>query len=229
MTGISVIIPVLRDDEALARLLTRLASMDISEVIIADAEPREHLPANLTSPDLSITHISTQKGRGPQIKAGIDKAKHPYIWVLHADTLPDPKSPEAIQTILSHPQNSLSIFTLTFDRPTPLLRVFSWFARWESPLSTFGDQGYAFRRSDYQSLDISLENLPLLEDVVLRRTLKQKGRIKRSPLKIITSARRFEKYGVLKTQWLNCLILWRFWRGETASTLYDIYYGQHLD
>jgi len=195
VTGISVIIPVLRDDEALARLLTRLASMDISDIIIADAEIRDHLPLNLIPIGLSATHISTQKGRGPQIKAGIDKAKHPYIWVLHADTLPDPKSPEAIQTILSHPQISLSIFTLTFDRPTPLLRVFSWFARWESPLSTFGDQ----------------------------------GRIKRSPLKIITSARRFEKYGVLKTQWLNCLILWRFWRGETASTLYDIYYGQHLD
>jgi len=228
VTGVSVIIPVLKDDAALARLLSRLSLMSPSQIIIADAQNRAHLPAQIIPETLCVDHISTKRGRGPQIKAGIDAAHHNTLWVLHADSLPDKGALKVIQNALANPTISLTSFTLKFDSPRLALRLFAWFARWDSPVSTFGDQGYAFRKSDYDALNLNLDNYPLMEDVVLRSALKKRGHIKRSPLTIKTSARRFEKYGVMKTQWLNLQMLWRFWRGENAQKLYDIYYGANF-
>lgn len=224
MTKISVVIPTFQDDIALADLLKSLAAMDVADVIVSDGEKRKALPKHVIPNDLSLTHIQSDKGRGPQIKTGIYLAISPIIWVLHADNIPDKTAPLAISDTLRNPNISLLTFTLAFDKNSRLLKLFAWFARWDSTVSTFGDQGFAFRRADYETVDLNLDNYPLLEDVALRAALKTKGRVKRSPLKIMTSARRFEKRGIWRTQFLNLSILWRYYCGHPPTTLYKHYY-----
>lgn len=220
--SVSVVIPVFKDDAALVKLLKTLSGMNPNEIVIADAEDRTTLPQSLQS--ISVKHVRAEQGRGPQIAAGMAAATHPLIWVLHADVHPPRQGIKTITEAFQDPTLFLLTFTLRFDRPSVWLSLFAWLARWDSAVSTFGDQGFAFRKSDYEELGLDLNAYPLMEDVALRRALKKRGKTRRSPLKIITSARRFETHGPLKTQGLNLCLLIRYFLGASPDALYERYY-----
>jgi len=229
-SSISVIIPVYKDDMTLAALLQNLRDMDVAEIIIADGEDRANTPPYIDavlSKDIiaKLTWIAAApKGRGSQIHVGITCAASDYICVLHADSRLDARASNAIRTTLAKSLTSLGTFTLKFDTNSLALSIFAWISRADSALTTFGDQGFFFRRADYAGLDLDLSQYPLLEDVALRHAFKGLGRVTRSPVPIVTSARRFAKRGVWATQIFNTQILWRYMRGESPSSLYSAYY-----
>ena len=250
--SLAVIIPLYKDWQALERLLPQLTPLAIHEIIISVApssgqddnlvqNPKalidRFLPQNPAlaraypariSPKIKL--LTAPKGRGAQIDAGIKAAKSDFIWVLHADSLIHIQSAQSIRDNLAQPSISLGCFTLKFSPSDNIsqrlsLGLFAYFSRFDSPLTTFGDQGFFFRRADYTRLKCDLNHYPLLEDVALRRALKDLGAVKRSPIALTTSSRRFMKRGIWKTQYFNLRILWRYWRGESPKQLYQDYYG----
>ncbi|MEP1230241.1 MAG: glycosyltransferase family 2 protein [Litorimonas sp.] len=228
--SISVIIPTYKDDRTLAALLQNLHDMDVTEIIIADGEARPELPPNLRaqvsqSLQAKTTWIAAApKGRGSQIHTGINYARSDYIWILHADSRLGKTAPNAIRSLLANTRHSLGTFTLKFDSPDRALSLFAWVSRIDCRLTTFGDQGFFFRRKDYIKLGLDLTPYPLLEDVALRSALKTIGRIKRARVPIVTSARRFKRQGIWATQIFNARILWRYMRGDNPTALYQDYY-----
>ena len=78
----------------------------------------------------------------------------------------------------------------------------------------------------WHELHSDLENAPILEDVILRRTLQSIGTIKKSPLKIGSLPRRFERRGLWRTQIRNASILLRWAYGVTPDVLYHSYYSE---
>ncbi len=225
MRGISIVIPVLRDDAALRRLIQTLGSLDVAEIIIADAENKSKTrPISDLTKSRNVKWITAPKGRGAQIAEGIATATQPLVWVLHADSQPARGSAAEIRRLLRDPWTSLACFPLTFRHRSKSLKLFAAISRAETALTTFGDQGFAFRREDYLRLDIDLAKFPLLEDIALRAALKRLGKVRKSKLKLSTSARRFERLGVWKTQYRNAGILYSYWRGASPTALYARYY-----
>ena len=223
------------NDKTKDKIIDKTNDKIIDEIIIVDGQARRDMPAHLAlslpqSLRAKLTWLAAApKGRGTQIQAGILRAKADYIWVLHADSQLDKAAPHEIRRILAHPKISLGTFTLKFNmngikKGLGALSLFAWVSRMDSALTTFGDQGFFFRRADYAKLGLDLAQYPLLEDVALRRGLKSLGRIRRSAVPITTSARRFAKRGVWKTQIYNMQILWRYMRGESPVILYQDYY-----
>lgn len=210
--GISVVIPTYRDDAAQI-IISDAELRPVSQNILHHAAP--HKPLYLNAP----------KGRGAQIAKAIKACTHPYIWILHADSLPHEDSVPAIQHLLSSRQTALGCFPITFSQDSIWLKLFSFVSRFDSCFTTFGDQGYVFRRSDFEALELDLNAYPLLEDVALRRALITRGVVRKSHLKITTSARRFEKLGCLRTQFYNFGIIIRHALGENPRKLYERYYG----
>ncbi len=233
--SIAVIIPVYKDDTTLTALLQNLRNLDVAEIIIADGEARQHMPQSLQLQICDnirsklIWLAATPKGRGPQIQAGIERAQSDYILILHADSHLDSNAAHAIRSNLAKRHISLGTFTLKFDTKRRVFSLFAWISRIDSTLTTFGDQGFFFRRKDYKALDLDLRLFPLLEDVALRRAFKQTGRITRSRIIIMTSTRRFMQRGIWATQLFNAQILWRYMRGQTPATLYRAYYQTPID
>jgi len=227
---VSLIIPVRNDDAALSQLLRTLDRIDVFEIIIIDSTYRTEPPIYLLqNTHLPLRWFSCEKGRGRQIDFGLKQARGEFIWILHADSLPAPDSVDHIRTLLSHPKTAMGCFSIRFAQnrkqtPSLALNLFAQFARLETRFTTFGDQGFFFRRSDYQDLDIDLRQYPLLEDVALRQAFKTLGHIRKSPLLLITSARRFETYGVWHTQLKNTLLILRYILGENPEKLYGQYY-----
>ena len=224
MTGVSVVIPIYRDDAELAGLLHSLKALSIDEIIVVDGERRARPPQFTADTAQTFIWHTAEHGRGAQIAAGISKAAQPNIWVLHADCRPAPRSLLEINALLENPKTSLACFPLAFRKRSISLSIFALMSHIDSALTTFGDQGFAFRKSDYESLDLTLFDYPLLEDVALRRALRRLGRVRKASIKLPTSARRFARLGVWRTQIRNIGILVRYWRGLSPKTLHAQYY-----
>lgn len=226
---VSVIIPTYKDDGALTLLLEQLSALDIFEIIVVDGEGRWTPPAHLAHYD-KLQWKTAARGRGPQIAHGLACANGDRLWVLHADSQVNSESLVEIDRILSNPKTSLGMFRLSFNRPQFTYHLFELFARFDTRLTSFGDQGFFFRQEDmdkvWKELYSDLKNAPILEDVILRRTLKSIGAVKKSPLKIGSLPRRFERRGLWRTQIRNVSILLRWVLGVSPHVLYDSYYSE---
>ena len=225
---LSVIIPTYRDDAALSRLLTQLRGYDVYEIIVVDGEDRWTMPDHFSGYDRLVWKTAPH-GRGPQIARGLACAKGDNFWVLHADSDIHENSLKEISNILKDGSFSLGMFRLSFNRQRWVYRLFEFFTRFDTALTSFGDQGFFFRREDldivWPALHPMLAQAPILEDVILRRQLKSLGRVKKSRLKIGTSPNRFERRGLWRTQCLNAVILFRARMGTPALQLYHSYYA----
>ena len=225
---ISVIIPTYKDDAALEVLLKQLQGLDVFEIIVVDGEGRWTPPNRLANMD-KLQWKTAARGRGPQIAHGLACADGDYFWVLHADSQAAPNSLDEITRILSDPNISLGMFRLNFNRPQWTYHLFEFFARFDTGLTSFGDQGFFFRRDDvgylWKDLYPALTEALILEDVTLRRFLKTRGAVKKSQLKIGSLPRRFERRGLWLTQIRNAFILIQAAFGASPDVLYKSYYG----
>jgi rSAM/selenodomain-associated transferase 1 len=89
----------------------------------------------------------------------------------------------------------------------------------------YGDQGLFVRRSVFGAID-GFADLPLMEDVDLVRRLKRVGRLHISPLRVTTSARRWQREGWMARSAGNVALLTRFMLGASPSRLAQKYFGR---
>ena len=64
-----------------------------------------------------------------------------------------------------------------------------------------------------------------MEDFELIQHLKRRGKIAIAPAKVITSPRRWQKLGVLRTTLINQLIIIGYYLGISPVTLKNFYRG----
>ena len=62
-----------------------------------------------------------------------------------------------------------------------------------------------------------------MEEVRLCELLRKHGRLALAGEKVSTSARRFAKFGTLKTLWLMNVVLWKYRRGTPPAELRKLY------
>jgi rSAM/selenodomain-associated transferase 2 len=195
---VSVIIPVYRDAEALARTL---ASTDLSgaEVIVSAPIEDDSLHAlRLARPDLRW--IDAPRGRARQMNAGAAAAHGEWIVFLHADTRLPPRWRDAIASAdQGGGAYAIGCFGFALDSVSPFARLIEAGVRLRVCLFRlpYGDQALFMRRQLFDDLG-GYADLPIMEDVDLVRRARRCGRLFRSPLRAITSARRWERDGWIR-------------------------------
>ncbi len=229
LPNISLIIPVYNDGVHLRRLLKPLSALTLKQIIVVDGGSLDD-SRSVARQYQHIKLLECAKGRGQQIAEGLEQARGDYIWILHADSIIPDNALDHIQRILMRKDTILGCFQLRYDVESVLLKCFAWLSRFDSPLTTFGDQGFFFRKQDVPNPDL-LKAWPLLEDVALRRILlrRRKGKVRKSSLLLTTSARRFARHGILKTQLINGWILLRYFCGTDPKKLFREYYGPYQE
>jgi GT2 family glycosyltransferase len=152
------------------------------------------------------------RGRGLQLQAGADVASADALLFLHADTRLPPGAVALLRAALARPGVVGGAFRARFDTPGAVLALYSWVSRFETGLTTFGDQGMFCRRDAFSAAG-GCPPWPFLEDVELRRRLKRRGRFVKLVPAVTTSARRYLSEGVIRRQLLNVAVLAAFHLG----------------
>lgn len=199
---ISIIIPVLNEEEKLANLLQELKQIEdpISfEIIVVDGGSQDQTVA-IASKFAAVYQLK-QANRGAQLKLGAEKSSGDILWFLHSDSkLADYRQGlRQIQDSLKDPCYSAGYFQLVFDSQDFFYRYLAKTSNLRARFLglIFGDQGLFTTRQQYEKTG-GFEEIPLMEDWRFSRKLWKQGKFYQLPITITTSSRRFRK-GKIRT------------------------------
>ncbi len=196
---ISIIIPVLNEKEMIEKTLKTLQPLRARghEVIVVDGGSSDD-SVERTKP-FADRVIITNKGRSRQMNEGTKIASGEILLFLHADTfLPEDADGEILGALQG--RIGWGRFDISLSGKHPLLRVVEYLVNLRSRLTGIatGDQAIFVSRELFQSVH-GFPDIDLMEDVALSKSLKQKGRPICLRKKVVTSSRRWEKNGILRT------------------------------
>lgn len=218
--------PVLNEEAILAGCLQPLQVLRNRgcELIVVDGGSRDR-SVEVAGP-LADQIIMAVKGRASQMNAGARVARGDILWFLHSDSLPPAGADELIYTALGDKRHHWGRFDVRLSGSRPLLRMVEISMNLRSRLTRIatGDQGIFMRRSVFEQAG-GYPEIPLMEDIALSRALKKISRPACLHQPILTSSRRWEQKGILKT----IVLMWRlrlaYFLGADPARLARIYYG----
>lgn len=168
------------------------------EVIVVDGGSTDGTPERAVAAGARV--VTSARGRARQLGVGARASCSDVILFLHADTLLPAGYDRAVCEALRDPGTVGGAFGFRFDRTTMALRLIEWGVRLRVLLFRlpYGDQAVFVRRSVLDALG-GVPQVPIMEDLDLVRAMKARGRLARVPLDVVTSARRYELNGPLRT------------------------------
>jgi rSAM/selenodomain-associated transferase 2 len=215
--AVAAVAPTLNEAADIAGALQALLAQGFAPVIVVDGGS-DDATLDVARSIPGVLAFAAARGRSSQMNAGAVASDVEALVFVHADTRLPAGALALISQALSDPEVVGGSFRLAFDRPHPLLAISSWFSRFDSYWTTFGDQALFVRRSVFEAVG-GFPDWPLLEDVELRRRLLIAGRFVKLPAAVTTSARRFAADGVLRRRFANAVILALHALGAPASRL----------
>ena len=226
---LSFIIPVINESAALGILLPKLRTYRDHghEIILVDGGSTGNT-VNIAV--LKVDHLlSCEPGRAKQMNIGANAAPGDWLIFLHADT----QLPQNIDKIIEHATASENInienvwgrFDLSLSGEHWLFRIIEKMINWRSKLTGIatGDQVIFVKREVFFDVD-GYPEIVLMEDIALSKKLKTLSRPICISNRVITSSRRWEKNGVLKTIILMWWLRLLYFIGVEPEKLVDRYY-----
>ena len=174
------------------------------EVIVVDGGSAD-ATAEIARP-LADHVVSSERGRAAQMNAGAAVARGGILLFLHADTaLPD-GALAAIARALESGRHAWGRFDAAIASRDPRLALVAAFMNARSRMSgvATGDQAMFMTRAAFDEAG-GFPPIPLMEDVAMSQKL---GRLSPPAClreRVTTSARRWERHGVLRT----IVLMWR--------------------
>ncbi len=204
MRRLTIVLPVLDEAAIIVGALRALAPVRArgAEVIVVDGGSSD-ATRRLAQP-LADRVIAAPRGRGAPMNAGAALGSGDALLFLHADTaLPD-NADRLIAEALTLRQ--WGRFDLRIAGRHPLLAVVARMINWRSRLTGIatGDQAIFVRRAAFLAVG-GFPDLALMEDIAISHRLKALCRPFCIATPVITSGRRWEHHGVLRT----ILLMWR--------------------
>lgn len=222
---ISIIIPVLNDADALRALLPALQAQREAghEVLVVDGGSADG--SMTVARALADRVLMTGTGRARQMNLGADNASHEILLFLHADSLLPADGPGRIQDALADAGRHWGRFNVSFDQRGPVFATIAALMNWRSRLSgvATGDQGIFVRKSAFYRVG-GYESIALMEDIALSKALRKLSWPACLPVRVRTSARRWQREGVLRTILLMWFLRLAYFAGADTDTLARWYY-----
>lgn len=216
---ISIVIPVLNEGDSVRSVLGRLAAQRAAgaEVVVVDGGSTDQTLANADG--LCDQLISAPRGRGSQMNAGAHQARGAALLFLHADTVLPTGALDAVTRAIE--RGALwGRFDVTIDGASRWFPVIAFLmnlrSRW-SGIAT-GDQAIFVSRQAFLESG-GFPDIALMEDVAFCSILRSRRRPACLSEKVITSGRRWDKHGVLRTILMMWWLRLRFFLGASPDKL----------
>lgn len=216
---ISIIIPVLNEANIIRALLERVLDTQNVEVIVVDGGSHDDTVAIAQASGVKVLSYPAV-GRANQMNAGAAVATGEILLFLHADSHLPANFDTLVCQALSRDGSIAGAFELRIDADMRGLRLVEKVVNWRSRFLSmpYGDQAIFLKAAVFQEIG-GFPNLPIMEDFELMRRLRGQGRIAIVPAPVLTSGRRWQKLGVLKTTLINQLIIAGYFLGVPPTQL----------
>jgi rSAM/selenodomain-associated transferase 2 len=221
---ISVIIATLNEEVNLPVTLRQLADHPDVELIVVDggSVDRTVEPAQRFTPYV----FRTLPGRAQQMNLGARHATGDILLFLHADTFLLPGALDEIQRRIIGDGAVGGAFDLHIDSRRRLCKVVAHVAsrrsRWLG--LPHGNQGIFVWRQVFEALG-GFPEIPIMEDLSFARRLRRAGRLTFIRSGLVTSGRRWNANGVLRTALVNWWVTTLFFLHVPPKQLRRIYDG----
>lgn len=201
-----MIVPALDEAAEIERCLQALQTLreDGHEVILIDGGSRDDTP-ELARP-LVDRVLFSPPGRARQMNVGAACAKGDVLWFVHADTQIPDTAAESILRALNEASPGWGYFSVRLTGTALVLRLVERLMNLRSRMSGIGtgDQGLFVTRRMFEQVG-GFPKIPLMEDVGLSKRLKAVRRPHCIRARLVTSSRRWEQNGIVRT----ILLMWR--------------------
>lgn len=195
---VSVIVPTLDEADGIARTLAAVRQADDCEIIVTDGGSRDG--TRKLARAVADRVICAPRGRARQMNAGARIAGGHALLFLHADSRPPDGFARLIVQSLADPAVVGGRFDVRLDAAGRAFRMIETLmnvrSRW-TRIAT-GDQGIFVRAETFAALG-GFPDWDLMEDVEFSRRLKRRGRLACLRPRVCTSARRWQRHGVIRT------------------------------
>jgi len=224
--NLSVIIPVLNEAETIAQTLQHLQAPAV-EIILVDGGSSDQTVAIAKERGAKVI-LSPEPGRAIQMNTGAQYATADTLLFLHADTQLPQNYLQLVEETLVKPKTVAGAFLLKINGQNPLLRLIEKGVNARSRFlqMPYGDQGIFLKKETFEKVG-GFPILPIMEDFQLIRTLKKQGKIRLATASVLTSARRWQRLGVIQTTLINQIIIIGYFLGIPPSQLKQWYSSCH--
>ncbi len=220
LSQLSIIVPALDEEVTIAQALGGLAALrdQGAQVIVVDGGSSDATIDNAR--DLADLVISAPRGRASQMNAGAGLSRGALLLFLHADTSLPRDADRILREVLDSPDQIWGRFDVRIAGHHWLLSIVARMMNLRSRLTGIatGDQAIFVRKPAFDAIG-GFPELPLMEDIELSQRLGRLARPIRLRARVVTSGRRWEKHGVVRT----ILLMWRlrfdYWRGVDPEEL----------
>lgn len=196
---LSVVVPMLNEERAIAATLRalRLGGPD-AEIIVVDGGSSDAGVA--IARGLVDRVILSPPGRARQMNAGAAAAHGEVLAFVHADTLVPPDFARQIDAALNDPTAIGGRFDVQLNAFSPAYRMLGLLISWRSRImrSATGDQAIFVPREVFDQLG-GYREIELCEDVDFVRRVRRWGRFACVRARVITSSRRWQSRGLIRT------------------------------
>jgi rSAM/selenodomain-associated transferase 2 len=223
---ISVIIPVLGEESVIGERIRRIRAVEAGaapEIVVVDGDPGGSTLKAVAEPD--VLGVASPRGRALQMNRGAEGASGEILLFLHADTDLPGGAFSLIRQALADESAAAGAFDLSIRSPRPAFRIIERVASRRSRITRipYGDQAIFLRRSYFGEIG-GYREIPLMEDVDLMRRIRRRGdRIVFLDARVSTSARRWEREGILRCTLRNWTLVSLFLLGMPAERLGRFY------
>jgi rSAM/selenodomain-associated transferase 2/rSAM/selenodomain-associated transferase 1 len=215
---ISIIIPALNESATICRTLSPLKEIDNLEVIVVDGGSRDSTAELAGSYGAKVIHAPPCKAI--QMNAGASAARGDILVFLHADTLLPKSFKNQILAALNQKGVAAGAFRLAIDSTRAGMQFIEAMAYLRSRYLQlpYGDQALFMKRALFEQIG-GFPEMPIMEDFILVRRLKRRGKIVIVPEAVKTSPRRWLHLGIFKTWLINQFIVIAYYLGISPDRL----------
>ena len=214
--------PLFNEHKQLPETISLLSQAGADELIFVDGGSTDGSQDLLQ--ESGLHWVATEAGRARQMNAGSSLCKSDIILFVHVDTVICSSHISAVKQAMSDSEYAGGRFDVSLSGKHPAFRIIERLINMRSRMSRIstGDQCQFVRRSVFDALG-GFPDLPLMEDVAFSRLLKREGKLACLKERVITSSRRWEQHGIMRT----VLMMWKmrllYWLGIPADRLALMY------
>jgi rSAM/selenodomain-associated transferase 2 len=209
---LSIVMPVLNEADDIEAALKALQIYRVRgvEIVVVDGASSDG------TADMA-------RGRGLQMNAGAVEARGDVLLFLHADTQLPANADRLVLDGLARSGGQWGRFNARISGGG-LLRLIAFAMNWRSRLTGIctGDQAMFMTRAAFENAGC-FPPVALMEDVEMSKRLKRLGRPLRLKAHVITSGRRWQNNGVVRTVLMMWSLRLRYFFGADPEKLARVY------